>query len=242
MSWKCVVLCFAALLVSGAAFAAELNPTAPGCEGSSLISFVDGVNTGGCSVGPFIIDNVQFNASGTGGATPAGFDDLTFTPVWNGNTLTIGLEGFNCDVPKDQHDENHTGRCDTSGDQTITYTFSFRLDPAPIIDSMDVSMDPPFGNIFGSVEYCGDPIIGTSGVICGQSGSGGIGIGAPFSTTFRLPLSTIITGLQLNLGPGTSGFDGLIYSYGTTLPEPGSWALLGSSLIALGGFSRRRRR
>ena len=238
MNGKCVVLCLAALLVTGTAFAANLNPTEPACEGSSLISYVDGANTGGCSVGPFVIDQVHFQGVGTGGATPANFNDLLLLTNWNGNTLTLSLQGFNCGA--NPHDENHPGPCDVTDDQGITYTFSFLLDPAPIIDSMDVSMDPPFGNIVGGLNYCGNPIAGAE---CPTPISGSFTPTSSFFQSFiRSPLSVISGTTTITLGGGPAGFDGVIYSYGTSLPEPGTWALLGSSLIALGGFSRRRRR
>jgi MYXO-CTERM domain-containing protein len=189
---------------------------------------------GGCNVGNllqllnfrlFSIDPVN------GQSTPesdAFLATITVSPAFTGGVLGLGFSGF----PP------------VTADQTAKYELDYTIDPPPVIADMSAILDPPFGNIVGTVVYCGDPNFVTGG--CAQSGSYGFGVlsGDPFpgSVHFDNPVSTLITQTFFQLNPGkdtASGFDSLNFTV-TTTPEPGAW------LLAIGGLGfvafRRRSR
>jgi hypothetical protein len=132
--------------------------------------------------------------------------------------------------------------------QTAGYQLDYTIDPPPVLDDMSTVFDPPFGNITGTVTYCGDPLVGAAAAGCVQSGSFGFGVtnGVPFagsSGPFAHPVSTLVTQTFFTLNPGgntASGFDSLISTVGTTAatPEPSAWVLAASAL----GFLASRRK
>jgi MYXO-CTERM domain-containing protein len=153
----------------------------------------------------------------------------------NGN-LNLGISGF----PS------------VNASTTTSYELDYTIDPPPILDGMAADFDPPFGNINGSLTYCGDPTA-TGGCLLSGTFAFGIRNGVPFAGSSGPfvnangapnPISTleIRTFFTLNPGGGTAtGFDDLIYSVVTTEPEPGAW-LLAASGLGLIAFRRKQRR
>jgi MYXO-CTERM domain-containing protein len=148
-------------------------------------------------------------------------------------------------------DVGFTGFPGTDANTTTRYELDYTIDPPPVVDDMGATFDPPFGNIIGSVRYCGDPNVSTTG--CAVSGTFGFGVtnGRPFSGNSGPfvgangapnPVSTLVLQIFFTLSPN-SGFDSLNTTVVTTeaAPEPGAWLLAASGLGFL-AFRRKLRR
>jgi hypothetical protein len=148
---------------------------------------------------------------------------MTLTMQVNGTTTPngSGSAGFIVDVGADP--ENPMSLPDNtqdiemfSGDQTITYTFSFLV-----------------GQPFRVIYYLGANTFETGGALSGT---------ADYSDTAMLTgVQVFDSGMNPVLNPTIVSADGLEYTADGVVPEPGSWLLVGSGLVAVGAFRCRKR-
>jgi hypothetical protein len=138
---------------------------------------------------------------------------------------------------------------------TVTFEidYSILIDPAPIISGGKLALDPPFGNVKVTEDFCNDSIFFSFQIGCvgGPTNTLQVGTIAPLtlsaSTSFNNPALAFQTiGLLFTLDGtnGRSGFDSL--DNGSTVvlvgaPEPGSITLLFTGLAAAGYKLRKRR-
>lgn len=257
------LLVTAVVLCGGAAFADSLPTADFACSQLTTLAdyessvgwnsgntcYVTGISTN--ASGPvFTLGDFRFTPTGSGAATAA---DLTVSATFDGTFLNININGFNCNVNPATHSADNPGCFDTSAESQIAYRIEFVVDPAPILDFEDISLDPPYGRISGFQQYCLDPSAPTD---CGGPIAGPVDfvngnitntLHIPLANPFTgLPLSTITTDTTIVLNPGgttQSGFDGIQFAFHTTtVPEPGSLLLLASSLGLLAASAKRYRR
>ena len=224
-------------LAAPAALAVNVTANEPVCESGTFLAY----SSGACEVGG-LLSLLNFNLYSINTANqqrtvePNSFlSTISVDPGFTNGTLTLGIGGF----PS------------VAANQTAEYELDYTIDPPPVVDDMTAGFDPPFGNINGTVVFCGDPLVGTAAAGCSVVGSFGFGVtnGVPFagsSGPFAHPVSTLVTQTFFTLNPGgntASGFDSLIFTVGTTAatPEPGAWLLAASALGFL-AFRRKLRR
>lgn len=140
---------------------------------------------------------------------------------------------------------------------TYNIDWLFQIDPGPGGASASLDMDPPFGNVTLSQNYCVD---GTFGDRCSSGDTQSLTLMYPgcdpgfpamltgacsTSSPFNPPIMNfagVQTVINLN-GVGTqagSGFDALTGTVTVTTPEPGTLLLVAGGLLTIG--LRRRRR
>jgi MYXO-CTERM domain-containing protein len=227
------VLALVAVAAPTTAFAETITGSA--CAPGSFASYE--VLDGGCNVTDANNEGLQLqllNFRLTSSDPNLNLTTIFVNPVLINGTLNIGFTGFP----------------GVAQNQTTNYELDYTIDPPPVLDDMSAQFDP-FGNITGSVTYCGDPIPGSTNVGgCTEGGSFGFGVtngvAFPGSVTLANPVSTLVTQTFFTLNPGgdtASGFDALNYTVGTVgaTPEPGAW-LLAAGGLGLLAFRRKQHR
>lgn len=230
----------AVAIFAGTAVANNLQPASLNCadlrgsggEGIATLSDFLALGSSTCSVGPLIFGNFQFSASATSGAPLALPGNLTVFTSWDPSSqlATLQLQGF---TPYSVSDL-----------QSALYRFQFAVDPAPILEGEDVTIDPPFGVVSGEQLFCTNSFLSD----CPQQSlrRGVFGIGTPFSVRFSPPLALLDLDTRITLNPGlntASGLDGLVFDFHVAdpIPEPGTWMLVGAGLAVATAFRKRRR-
>jgi MYXO-CTERM domain-containing protein len=201
-----------------------------------------------CNIGAVDVYNFQlFTLSLDGIATPASSDllnTITINPIWDveAQKATLSFQGF----------QNFP----VSASETEGYRIRYTIDPPPILGGESFELDPPFGEILGSLRYCADATFTFSdGNFCtGRGGFVSFGFNdqnspsnVPGTFTLNPPTALLdtITDIFLNpRGNRASGFDGLVTSVQVTadpgtIPEPGTWMLAAAGLLVVGRLRRR---
>ncbi|MDP9170655.1 MAG: hypothetical protein M3N54_08565 [Acidobacteriota bacterium] len=197
-----------------------------------------------CSIGILLFSNFTFSAVGSGATeTP---NDIILNPFADAGDVGGGF-GFSR-----QPDSVSSGPAFTIGaGQSATYTidWKFVIDPGPVGSGADLGMDPPFGDVSITQDYCldSDFVVTNGGLSC--SGHGNklqtlfVNVANPTDhRDFQPPANlfgNVMTIIQLNgnTQTGSSGFDAVNTTTSVT-PEPVSLVLALAGLAAIG--ARRR--
>jgi hypothetical protein len=215
-----------------AMFANQIS-SPPTCGLSSLAVYLQ---EGSCTIGNYTLTSFTFQSSSTGEASLLSPAQITVDPT--GSTLTDIALQFSA-----------PGGFTAGAGQTAEYIFHWNLDPFfPSIGGPIINMgpnDPP--TLTG--EFCGDGLLssapGAQPVMCTGSAPTGIfprrlqivGMGQPASVSAQFPslVTTMDNRLILDLnGPASVssfGWQGVVTP--TSSPEPATWMLLVSGLVAL---------
>jgi hypothetical protein len=182
---------------------------------------------GGCAIG--ILDYYTFSYHPTSNAPLE--SSIVITPTGQGFSFTLaGGVPFTA-----------------SAGQVVQFEIDYNIliDPAPIVDGADFSVDPPSGNVVITGFFCNDSQYVYSGSCFGSSVETlTVGTQAPLSPTASITFVNPATrfeevGILFTLN-GPASFDGLdaTSSVLNITPEPGTAASLILGLLAIAGGCR----
>jgi hypothetical protein len=222
----------AAAFWGGTAYAGNATILGPACMPGTLQSYIDLNQTGGCAIGIEEFSAFAYTAS-----------EILVTPATGGFSFSqISGTPFQVLLPQvDIYD----------------IFYNFVIDPGPRGSTADLGMDPPFGNVTINQFYCagrGLVLSTLSGaptcVTPGQHGPQLLTVNdtnPPASwNTGPVPLNpaidqfaNVLTQIILDGTAGPAGFDGVTGDTSLT-PEPSTFLLIGTALLAAAFVSRRR--
>jgi hypothetical protein len=226
-------------LLGSLALASSAIAGAAPCVTGSLQSYIDLNLRGGCSLQDTIF-RFSFSSQILGGApVVANASQITVTPINEGNT-----EGFNFSaiVGPTNYFETPSG--------SVSYQIGYTVDP--LTGGADMSLDPPFGDVRATQQYCLNDVLPTCSL--GLSLSQSVSTANPPSSLtshvdFPIPASSLAlvdvrTTILLN---GPAGFDALIATFNTSstpvspVPEPSAASLALGGLFLVCGVGGARR-
>ena len=246
--WGAVV---AAGLMATSAFANNLSPNP--CPTASLASYeVDyssptvGAPDGPCSNGILNFSDFTFSSSGAPAGLLLSSSQITLTP----DGPPLGEEG---DTGFDI-----SGMSIGSG-ETATYVIDwfFNIDAGPIAGGASLGMDPPFGDVTITQEYCVDSYLSAYGIAGSPFCYGGSGATQPSVQSLSVTstpgdesasilfnpvaydFADVRTIIELNGTEGPGGFDNTTGGSTILAPEPAAFLLIPVPLLI--AFLRRRR-
>jgi hypothetical protein len=231
--------CFLAGLVF-----AGLYPTAavavPVCTTGSLASYVSLDSGGGCTIGDYTFLRFSDPTPSTKGSpTVASPWEITVTPI-----LTATGAGFSFTASEDS--TNLFAISSASGTTAVTYYIDYSVDPAPIVGTADLSIDPPHGNVAVTQMYCAADVLAT-GCRLGVKSQQTVTVSSPVSViTFPSPQSfvDIDTDICLSATPGDpasiDAIDSFVNTPASAVPEPATLPLT-AGLFTLLFLVRRKR-
>ena len=221
---------------------------------ASLGTYANSYNTGNsCTIGILLFNDFALNASS---GAPGGAADILVTPNLVNDTLAFSQ------VPGDPNQAFTVG-----ANQPTTYQiqYGFFIDPAPVLDGADLSLDPPMGAVSVTQAYCNDSYLANtrSGLACFDPIT--LSSAPPFPQTLSVvnptklqdsilfnPPATKFAEVQTTITLGADGkpasFDQIIAGTTvtngttTTTPEPSLYFVIASGLFILGGARHLTRR
>jgi len=227
-----LILVLACLAYVPALHASETGQI-PLCGPNSLAVYLE---EGSCTIGDYTLKNFTFISSGTGEPVLLSPSQIMVDPT--GSTLTSIALQFSAD-----------GGFHVDSNQTAEYIFHWNLDPFfPSIGGPFIDLGPN-DPVTLTGEFCGDGLLssdpGAQPVSCTGSAPTGIfpvrlqivGTGDPSTVSDRFPslVTTMDNRLILDLnGPAdvdSFGWTGTVTPVES--PEPATWILLVSGLLAL---------
>jgi hypothetical protein len=226
----------ATTLVLGFAQSVSATPLEPlpACIEATLARYL--ALEGGCSVGDEIgFSDFSFSVivSG-GGAVPIGASDITVTPTLVGDQaiLAFASSGFS-----------------VTGSGFVTYLLAYSIDPHPILGGFDdfliadsptfpglasITTDLCLGALF--IEGCSEPGTPESLRVFHNGITSQLTDGVTFPP---LALIGVRNTIELQANGANADFLGFSNGVTSTVPEPGSWLLIGSGLLGARLFRRR---
>jgi len=245
-------LAVAALALSGTAATAQIPQCAPG----TLASYQ--AMTGDCQIGIELFQGFQFSPgpTGTGPAPLYKNTDILVTPVSFVDGMSAGFK-FSLD-PNSPFFALDAGQFEVAEGSTATYNIQYQFFFAdPEATAADLGMDPPFGDVSITQDYCTDvSALNFNGV----NGSPNCEIFADAGNINRPPQvltvndtngptswstgdvalvpparnnAFVLTTISLNGTNGLSGFDAVEGDDFVGTPEPSTVILAAGGLLAL---------
>jgi len=243
------VLCSSSLSVAG--------NLAPACVAGTLANYQTRNVDSDCSVGILNFYNFEFLAVGTGNATLLSASQIELTPYLP--PRNSGLSG-GFTVGTVNSDPFTVGFGQTAG---YVIDWHFDIDSGPTAEAAALGMDPPFGAVTITQDYCVDsqlfPVLSQTAGLPGATSCRGSDFSVPVTTlqvttipqklTDGKPLTpnafifaNVRTKIFLDGSNVASGFDNLTGSstiIDTSAPEPGSILLGFGGLLSVFGLRRR---
>jgi hypothetical protein len=247
---RCSLVLAAAAFCGGTAYAGNATTLGPACVAGTLQSYIDLNSAGGCSIGIEEFSAFNFESSANAAYTA---DDIFLTPATGGFSLTQ-ISGPNC--------AGSGAPCfQVLLPQVDIYDifYEFVIDPGPRATDASLGMDPPFGNVTINQFYCAGRglVLGTLNgvptcVTPGQHGAQELTVtdlNPPTSwTTGPVVLNpqidlfaNVLTQIILDGTNGPAGFDSVTGDTNlVATPEPSTFLLIGTTLLAAVFVTRRR--
>ncbi|MEP6716520.1 MAG: hypothetical protein ABJC09_13200 [Terriglobia bacterium] len=239
-SISALILCLG--LATAGALSADIAGVSP-CTVNTLAYYSGLTKASPCSVGILLFSDFTFAKSGSGASeTPT---DIILSPFANTNNVGGGF-AFSRENPTNL---NPAPAFTVSAGQSAKYVIDwyFLIDPGPVGSGADLGMDPPFGDVRITQNYCLDSdFLGNGCTNEKPRQSLFVDVANPFQSKKFHPVAelygNVMTTIDINgLGTdGDSGFDSVSSSESVT-PEPVYGALVFAGLLGIATLRKFKR-